>query len=256
MRDPAEECLQGTALPGWARAIADVLPDVRAEQLTRWPIPAGVPTREAAVLMLFGEGARGGDLLLIERAATLRSHPAQAAFPGGAVDPEDGTPVATALREAEEETGLDPDGVDVLGVLPQLFLPPSRFVVTPVVAWWRRPNPVHVRDRAEVARVERVALEDLLDPGNRWTVRHPTGFVGPAFTVGGLFVWGFTAGLVSRLLALAGLERPWDPAREHPLPPAAAGAPTPPGPPAGAREEPDDPGPDVGDEYEDGEVVP
>lgn len=239
-----------TRLPAWARAIAEVLPTARAEHFTRWRAPSHVRTRDAAVLMLFGEGRGGGDLLLIERSATVRSHPGQAAFPGGAVDPGDGSPVATALREAEEETGLDPDGVQVLGVLPQLFLPPSQFVVTPVVGWWREPNRVEVRDPGEVARVERVALEDLLDPANRWTVRHPSGFVGPAFTVNGLFVWGFTAGLLSRLLALAGLERRWDETRLRPLPSSVLGAPSPPQVPD------DDPGPDVADEYEDGEVEP
>ena len=240
------------SLPPWARAIAEVLPHVRAEQLTRWGTPSRVRTKDAAVLMLFGEGnGGGGDLLLIERASTLRSHPGQAAFPGGAVDREDGSPVVTALREAQEETGLEPGGVDVLGVLPRLFLPPSQFIVTPVVAWWRQPGVVEVRDPGEVARVERVALEDLLDPANRWTVRHPNGFVGPAFTVNGLFVWGFTAGLLSRLLALAGLERPWDESREHALPSSVAGT-----APAAAHVREDDPSPDVGDEYEDGEVVP
>lgn len=243
-----------TPLPPWVSAIAEVLPTARAEQFTRVHAPSHVRTRDAAVLMLFGEGGRGGDLLLIERAATLRSHPGQAAFPGGAVDAEDASPVVTALREAEEETGLDPDGVQVLGLLPQLFLPPSQFVVTPVVGWWREPNRVEVRDPAEVARVERVALEDLLDPANRWTVRHPSGLLGPAFTVNGLFVWGFTAGLLSRLLALAGLERPWDESRLHALPGPVLGASRPARAPGDVPD--DDPGPDVAEEYEDGEVEP
>jgi 8-oxo-dGTP pyrophosphatase MutT (NUDIX family) len=208
----------GGWLPAWAQQIADVLPEVTVEQLTRFAPPADVETRRAAVLLLFGDDAPGGDLLLLERAMTLRTHAGQAAFPGGAVDPGDASTVAAALREAREETGLDPDGVEVLGTLPDLYLPPSRFVVTPVVGWWRRSSPVSAADPAEVARVARVPLEDLLDPANRWTVRHPSGFVGPAFTAGGLFVWGFTAGIISRLLGLAGLERPWDAGRTHPLP--------------------------------------
>jgi 8-oxo-dGTP pyrophosphatase MutT (NUDIX family) len=242
-----------TSLPDWARRIHDVLPSVTSEQLTRWSVPRDVPTRPAAVLMLFGQDAPGGDLLLIERASTLRSHPGQAAFPGGSVDADDASTVDAALREAEEETGLDPAGVQVLGTLPELYLAPAAFRVTPVVGWWARPAPVRVADPREVARVERVALDELLDPANRWTVRHPSGFVGPAFTARGMFVWGFTAGLLSRLLALAGLERPWDVAREHPLPDRVAGSVLPVAAPPSATEEGAE---DVAQDYEAGEVEP
>lgn len=198
-------------LPAWVQRVADVLPDIDGHQLSRFLPPEGAQVREAAVLMLFGPGPDGaGEVLLIERSASMRSHPGQAAFPGGAVDPGDDGPVAAALREAWEETGLDPAGVTVLGTLPRLYLPPSGFAVTPVVAWWREPSPVGVADPAEVARVDRVRLPDLLSPANRSTVRHPSGFVGPAFAVGELYVWGFTAGLLSRLLQIAGLERDWD----------------------------------------------
>lgn len=240
----------GLVLPGWAQQIVEVLPHVTAHQLTRVQPPRGAPTRAAAVLLLFGDDVPGGDLLLIERASTLRSHPGQAAFPGGATDPGDGSPVATALREAAEETGLEPGGVEVVGTLPELFLPPSQFLVTPVVGWWHRPSPVRAADPAEVARVERVGLRDLVDPANRWTVTHPSGFVGPAFTVNDLFVWGFTAGLISRLLALAGLEVPWDDTRLHPLPEVGSAA------PARAQVVDDDPDADVADDYEAGEVEP
>ena len=75
--------------------------------------------RPGAVLVLFGEDPDAGpDILLIERAHDMRSHAGQPAFPGGAVDDDDSGPVAAALREAVEETGLDPAGVDVLAELP------------------------------------------------------------------------------------------------------------------------------------------
>ena len=205
-------------LPDWLQPLADRLPTVRAEELSRF-LPPESGGRHSAVLILFGEGPHGPDVLYIERAATLRSHAGQPAFPGGAQDEGDAEPVAAALREAEEEVGLDPAGVEVIGTLPDLFLPPSGFVVTPVVAWWRDPHDVHPVDAAEVAAVARVPLRDLADPANRMRVGHPNGWLGPAFDVGDMLVWGFTAGLTDRLLALGGWERPWDTTRIRELDP-------------------------------------
>ncbi len=206
--------------PDWLRPLADAARAVRAEQLSRFLPPADGSGRRSAVLMLFASpaGLAEADVLLLERASTLRSHPGQSAFPGGATDPGDGSATATALREATEEVGLDPATVDVLTELPELFLPPSGFVVTPVLAHWARPHPVGVVDTAEVASVHRLPLAQLLDPAHRFTVRHPSGFLGPGFEVDGLFVWGFTAGLLARLLRLAGWERPWDRGIERPVP--------------------------------------
>ena len=97
--------------------------------------------RRSAVLMLFGPDPRGGeDVVLTERAHTLRSHPGQVSFPGGRVDPDDDGSVAAALREAEEEVGLDPAGVEVLATFPDVFLTPSQHAVTPVLAWWPSPG--------------------------------------------------------------------------------------------------------------------
>jgi len=160
-------------------------------------------------------------VVVLERATTLRSHAGQPAFPGGASDPGDGGPVGTALREAAEEIGLDPATVQVVATLPAMWLPPSGFVVTPVIAWWREPHPIGPADRAEVARVVRVPLAELAAPGNRVRVRHPSGYVGPAFTVRGMLVWGFTAGLLDVVLRLGGWEREWDGSREVALPPEA-----------------------------------
>jgi 8-oxo-dGTP pyrophosphatase MutT (NUDIX family) len=208
--------------PGWLRPVVDAVSDVTAEQLSHQAPPEPGIGRESAVLALFGESRVDGrpvpDVLLIERAHSLRTHAGTPAFPGGVIDPGDDGPVGAALREAEEETGLDPAGVDVLATLPELWLPAGGFVVTPVLAWWRRPSAVRVVDTAEVASVHRVPLADLVDPAHRLRVRHPSGYVGPAFKVGELVVWGFTAAVLGWLLEVAGLSRPWDRNRVEPLP--------------------------------------
>lgn len=206
-------------LPGWLRPVADAAGRVVTADLSRWGPPAE-GGRRGAVLVLLGEGdgGDGPEVLLIARAPDMRSHPGQPAFPGGAIDPEDRGPVEAALREAQEETGLDPSGVVVYAALPDLWLPPSGFVVTPVLGWWRTTSPVRAVDRAEVASVHRVPVADLTDPGNRVRVRHPSGYIGPVFTVQGLLVWGFTGGLLDRLLHLAGWSVPWDEDRVVDLP--------------------------------------
>jgi 8-oxo-dGTP pyrophosphatase MutT (NUDIX family) len=181
--------------------------------------------RRSAVLILFGEGPAGPDVLLIEKSAHLRSHAGQPAFPGGGADPGEDYPVGTALREAHEEAGVDPAGVRVLATLPELFLGPSDNLVVPVVGWWDDAREVTTGDPREVARVARVPLAELVDPANRFRVRHPAGYVGPAFGVAGMVVWGFTAGLLDAVLEAAGLGRPWNARDVRPLavPPAARG---------------------------------
>jgi hypothetical protein len=97
-------------------------------------------------------------------------------------------------------------------------VPVSNFGVSPVLAWWREPSPVAVVDPAEVASVHEVPISALADPANRISCLHPSGFTGPAFTIGDLYIWGFTAGLLDKLLLLGGWHRDWDPSNVVPLP--------------------------------------
>lgn len=204
-----------TDCPEWLRDFAATAPRMQVPTLFR---PPANGARAAAVLILFGEGPDGPDVLLLQRADTLRKHPGQPAFPGGGIDPGDGGPVGAAVREAVEETGLDATGVTVLATMPELYIPYSRYRVTPVVAWWREPSTVAAADPREVASVARVPLSELTDPANRLRVRAPSGHLGPAFRVRGMLVWGFTANLLHTVLETAGWGRPWDTTRVEDLP--------------------------------------
>ena len=219
-------------LPSWFDPLLTGVAACRTEDFTplRPPVDGGRPS---AVLVLLGEQTPGEpDLLILQRAATMRNHAGQPAFPGGGTDPEDADAIATALREAQEEVGLDPSSAQPLALLPELWIPVSRFTVHPVLAWWRHPHPVRPRQVTEVAHVARLPISELADPANRIRVRHPSGWIGPAFQVRGLLVWGFTAGVISVLLDMAGWARPWEPGRvvalpdaEAPVPAARGGAP-------------------------------
>lgn len=178
--------------------------------------------RDAAVLVLFSgphaEHPAGlvpddADLLLTVRAGTLRHHAGQAAFPGGAADPGDSGPVNTALREAQEETGIDPARLQPLATLERMFIPPSGFHVVPVLAYSPDPGPVAVVNESETAIVARVPLRAFVNPANRLMVYRrgvPSRFAGPAFLLNEMVVWGFTGHVISAMLDVAGWAQPWN----------------------------------------------
>ncbi|GAA1150941.1 CoA pyrophosphatase [Nesterenkonia lutea] len=207
-RDYADEHPESSSHGGWW----NLRPSTRAPAET----PAGMENaRPAAVLMLFCAPTPGDDaahLLLTERSPGLKKHPGQIAFPGGAQEDFDLDPTAAALREAQEEIGLDPARVRVLGALPPAPVPISGFMVTPVIGVAGQPGTL-TPQTGEVERVLPVRLEQLIRPENRCTtVLHRPGavFRAPAFLVEGTLIWGFTGILVDRLLNRLGWEQPWD----------------------------------------------
>ena len=219
--------------PAWLRPLVDNVTGIRAAYRQRVPAEvlamitaanarAGGARRDAAVLVLFSgpdvSPVDGGlppeaDLLVTVRASSLRHHAGQAAFPGGAADPDDDGPVGTALREAREETGIDTARLHPLVTLERMYIPPSGFHVAPVLAYSPDPGPVSVMDTSETAVVERVPVRAFVNPENRLMVYRSANtrlFAGPAFLLNKMLVWGFTGQVISAMLDVAGWARPWD----------------------------------------------
>ncbi len=157
--------------------------------------------REAAVLIPLMVSKAGISVLLTLRTDHLIHHAGQISFPGGRIEGSDSSPEAAALREAEEEVGIDQALVDVIGRLDQYYIMRTRFSVTPVVGMIQTPVAL-APDPFEVAEVFEVPLSFVLDPAN--IQRHSRVFDGCerqfyALTYEGRYIWGATAGMLVNL---------------------------------------------------------
>lgn len=228
------DLLTPDAAPGWLKPLIDNVGAVRGAYRRRVPpeVLAMVTAeraksaltgggRDAAVLVLFSGAPDAppdhlpddADLLVTVRASTLRHHAGQAAFPGGATDPGDDGPIATAFREAREETGIDTGRLRPLATLERMFIPPSGFHVVPVLAYSPDPGPVAVVDDSETAIVARVPVRAFINPQNRLMVYREANtrrYAGPAFLLNEMLVWGFTGQVISAILDVAGWAQPWN----------------------------------------------
>jgi len=143
-------------------------------------------------------------VLMTRRRDDLRLHPGQISFPGGRIDPADADAQAAALREAEEEIGLSPADVDVLGRLDEALVVTSGFRLTPWVGVVPYPYP-YVAQPDEVAGLVELSVADLLAPGShRVGTREAFGMVHQVhtFDVGGNVVWGATARILHQLVTV------------------------------------------------------
>lgn len=170
----------------------------------------------AAVLMLFTDDPDPA-VTLLTRSSALRRHAGQMALPGGRQDPEDPSLVWTALREANEETGLPAGEVEVLGSLPAVWVPASNYDVTTVTGVWPG-GELSPMDPFETEAVHAYPISTLTSPRTRVTATHPSGYRGPAFVLGEEFVWGLTAHLLDWVFDLAGWAQPWDHRRTSTIP--------------------------------------
>lgn len=188
-------------LPGLA-AQMQMMPEARLRTFnaTSWRVPDDA--RHSAVLILFYPGAEGLSFPLIERSAYEGVHSKQIAFPGGATEADDASPVHTALREAEEEIGINRHSVEVLGQLSPMYIPPSNFLVQPVVGVLRD-RPRWQLQPDEVASVIETPALPFVEGQYRATstIQHRTGVEMdvPSYVIHGHVVWGATAMMLSEL---------------------------------------------------------
>jgi len=156
--------------------------------------------RDAAVMIGAVDRPQGPTILLTQRTEALRNHSGQVAFPGGRIDPEDSSPEGAALREAEEEVGLDPSFVEIVGRLPD-YVSGSGYRIAPVLGIIR-PDFLLTINPDEVADVFEVPLAFLMDPQNHvrdsriWQEQERFFYRMPH---NGRHIWGVTAGIIRAL---------------------------------------------------------
>jgi len=168
--------------------------------------PATTAVQSAVLVLLYPKNGHIC-LVLMLRPEYPGVHSGQISFPGGKLEDSDQDLRDTALREAHEEIGIDPAQVCIIGQLTNLYIPPSNFMVTPVVSY-QRSLPQFLADPAEVAAIIEVELGELLDPGNiqmkELTVRNGMTLTAPAYCIRDNTIWGATAMILSEFKEILG----------------------------------------------------
>jgi 8-oxo-dGTP pyrophosphatase MutT (NUDIX family) len=169
-----------------------------------FPRTPGPDAREAAVLILLFPHNDKVQTVLMQRPDYDGVHGGQISFPGGKREPKDGDIIHTAIREAREETGVNPAEINVIGTLTPLFIPVSNMIVTAVIGWSDH-KPLFNYDKNEVVFLIEAGLEDLLEPsvikmkpmeirGEVMEIKY--------FALEGNVIWGATAMILNELLEI------------------------------------------------------
>jgi len=157
--------------------------------------------KSGVLILLFPDEGRIKTVVII-RPKYAGVHSGQVAFPGGKFEEEDVTMIDTAVREAHEEIGILPEELKIIGELSQLYIPPSNFLVLPVIAYTEI-KPVYHPDKKEVAGIEELFLDDLFHPAalseKEIVINEFMKTRVPCFSVNGVEIWGATAMIINEL---------------------------------------------------------
>jgi 8-oxo-dGTP pyrophosphatase MutT (NUDIX family) len=166
--------------------------------------------KKSAVLILLFYDQNVLKMLLIKRSEDTGFHSGQIAFPGGKQEKEDANPLSTALRETEEEIGIQPKDIEIVGELTELYLPPSNFLIRPFVGFCIK-RPECVLNPNEVSSIVEVEVSDfLLERNVGWKSFYANSMKevveAPYYSVGEVEVWGATAMIISEFLEVIRLK--------------------------------------------------
>jgi 8-oxo-dGTP pyrophosphatase MutT (NUDIX family) len=194
-----KEILLRSELPGISAQLK-MAPETRRKELAHYPSQT---PRLSAVLMCFFEKNNEPHFIMIKRASDESVHSGQIAFPGGKYEDTDSSLIYTAIRESQEEIGLIPSTVEVIGQLSDLYIPPSNFMVTPFIGFLKQKPEFIINE--EVDKVLIFSLSELLNPLIRTEqeIQHrKVLFKVPCFKLGGETVWGATAMMLAEFIEL------------------------------------------------------
>lgn len=191
-------------LPGRASHYK-MAPELRIQTLGTGLEPGKMPKKAGVMALFYPDAANRTHLLLILRKTYEGVHSNQIGFPGGKQEPEDISLLDTALRETEEEVGVERQRITVIRAMSDLYIPPSNFEVRPFIGLYNKQHPF-VCQESEVEALVEIPFSHILDDGLITTRTMKTSYSGkvavPAFELGGYIVWGATAMMLSEIKEL------------------------------------------------------